>query len=157
MLASSSYVPFHSQVDPVYFETSNNLQIQQERSTFSQTRGIQCTPSSDMVKVELQDSELWRKFHHLTNEMIVNKQGRLVAVIFVNALVRVCCLLRILLRLQRIVVLLAGIWKVKDRVNILTCVIFPQIYVFDCFVFGMKPLIETPHKVLCLINYSNHN
>jgi len=109
MLASSSYVPFHSQVDPVYFETSNNLQIQQERSKFSQTRGIQCTPSSDMVKVELQDSELWRKFHHLTNEMIVNKQGRLVAVIFVNALVRVCCLLRILLRLQRIVVLLAGI------------------------------------------------
>jgi len=76
MSASSSHVKCHSHVDLVYVETSNNLQMQHECSKFSQTRDIQSTPSSEMVKVELQDSELWRKFHNLTNKMIVNKQGR---------------------------------------------------------------------------------
>ena len=91
MSTSSSYVPCHSQVDPVYFETSNDVRMQQECSTFSETSSIQNTPSSDLVKVELQDSELWKKFHHLTNEMIVNKQGRWVTKAFLNV---ICMLFR---------------------------------------------------------------
>jgi len=131
MSASSSYAPCHSHVNPMYFETSNDLQMQQGCSTFSETSSIQCTPSSALVKVELQDSELWRRFYQLTTEMIVNKQGRWVTEVLVY---NVCCLLVILLRVRYLVVLVAEICKMKTLVNLLASLYFPQIYAFDVLV-----------------------
>lgn len=70
ILEGSSRSPRKSPVtSPKSEETSNPGSPEQEsRDTRSESR--------ECVRVMLDDAELWRSFHQLTNEMIVTKNGR---------------------------------------------------------------------------------
>lgn len=58
-----------SEASPKTEESSNPASPEQEnRDTTSESR--------ECVRVMLDDAELWRSFHQLTNEMIVTKNGR---------------------------------------------------------------------------------
>jgi len=63
-------------VDPIYFETSNNCQGRQQVFSSEQTNEYYLKRSCAEMTAELHDLALWKKFASVPNEMILTKNGR---------------------------------------------------------------------------------
>jgi len=68
MSGHSLYMPNEAHVDQ-YLDSMSNIEIQHEGYSSTETKEHQ-------LRVELQDSQLWRTLDYFTNEMITGKQGR---------------------------------------------------------------------------------
>jgi len=68
MSGHSLYMPNEAHVDQ-YLDSMSSIQIQHEGYSSTETKEHQ-------LRVELQDSQLWRTLDYFTNEMIASKQGR---------------------------------------------------------------------------------